>query len=254
MSVYGGFDQQTLDREYNARATVSEAAFDAALLRYAEDSARMRGTLPCLLDRPYGPSPDEVLDIFPAGDGAPLFVYVHGGYWRMLSHKDSSFMAEAFTASGVAVAAVNYSLVPAVDLDEIVRQCRAAIAWLHANAADFGADPERIFIAGSSAGGHLVGMLIAGGWHEAFGVPEDVIKACCGLSGIYDLQPLRHSMINDWVGLDTATAERNSPIRHLPRAGCPLIVSCGESETAAIGPECHTNTEFTTSLTHAKGE
>ena len=232
MKVYREFDQDTLDREYRIRDSVSPEKFEAAIASYGTESAAMRASVPCREDLRYGDSAEEVLDLFPAGDGAPLFVFIHGGYWRMLSHKESSFMARAFTARGVAVAVVNYALTPAVTLDEIVRQCRASIAWLYGASADFGYDRDRIFVSGSSAGGHLVGMLIAGGWHDEFGVPDNVIRGCCALSGLYDLEPLRLSEINGWVGLDAEAAHRNSPIHHLPARGCPLITAYGANETS----------------------
>ena len=232
MSIYRDFDQETLDREYRIRDSIPLAEFEEVIARYAEDSERMRGTLDVRLDVPFGASPAEVMDIFPAGENAPVFVFIHGGYWRMLSQKESAFMAETFTRAGIAVATVNYALAPSVTLDEIVRQCRAAIAWLHGNAGTFGGDPDRIHISGSSAGGHLTGMLLAGGWHDDFGVPDDVIKGACALSGIHELEPIRLSEINEWARLDEAAAARNSPIRHLPARGCPLIVSYGGSETA----------------------
>ncbi len=231
MSIYRGFDQETLDREYRARATVSEAAFEAAVARYAADSARARAKLTCRLDVPYGAHPDEVVDIFPAGGAAPVFFYIHGGYWRMLSQKESAFMAEAFVALGAAVVTVNYSLAPGASLDTIVRQCRSALAWTWREAASFGADPARIFVAGSSAGGHLTGATIAGGWHEAFDVPADIVKGACALSGIFDLEPIRLAETNDWIRLDPDSAYRNSPIHHLPERGCPLIVAYGGNET-----------------------
>ena len=232
MSVYRDFDQETLDREYRIRDSVPLEEFEDAIARYGEVSARMRKIPGARLEQSFGPSPDEIIDIFPAGDGVPMLVFIHGGYWRMLSHKVSSFMAETFTAAGVAVAAVNYGLAPATTLDEIVRQCRRAIAWLHANAGDFGVDPKRIHVSGSSAGGHLVGMLLAGGWHDEFAVPEDVIVGACALSGLHDLEPIRLSEPNEWLDLDDAAVARNSPIRHLPARGCPLIVSYGGSETS----------------------
>ena len=232
MSVYREFDQETLDREYRIRDSVPLDEFEAIIARYNDVSARMRERPNARLNQQFGPSPEEVIDIFPAGDGAPVFVFIHGGYWRMLSQRESSFMAETFNDAGISVVAVNYGLAPATSLDEIVRQCRAAIAWLHGNAAEFGGDPTRIHISGSSAGGHLVGMMLAGGWHDAFGVPEDVVKGGCALSGLHDLEPIRLSEINEWAKLDEAAATRNSPIHNLPAQGCPLIVSYGGNETA----------------------
>ena len=148
MAAYRKMDQKTLDREYSARGTVSDGVFEAAIANYTQLSEHCRQSLDCRVDIPYGSSPDEVLDIFPAGDNAPLFIFIHGGYWRALSQKESSFMAEAFTKRGVAVAAVNYSLAPEASLDKIVRQCRRALAWTYDNAKSFGVDRERIYIGG----------------------------------------------------------------------------------------------------------
>jgi arylformamidase len=234
-AVYRDYDQATLDAEYRIRATVPEAEFNRIIGFYAEESARARATLNCRLDVAYGAHADERVDVFgaaaAAGSPAPVFVFVHGGYWRMLSQKESAFMARAFAARDVATVAVNYSLAPNVSLDEIVRQTRAALAWTYKNAATFGGDPRRIFIGGSSAGGHLVGMLLAGGWHQSFGVPADAVKGAVALSGLYELEMLLLTDPNQWLTLDAAGARRNSPIHHLPARGCPLLVSYGGSET-----------------------
>lgn len=229
-SLYRGMDRATLDREYSPVGTVP--SIDPFLARYAELSAKARATLPCHLDVAYGPGEDETVDVFPAGPGAPVFVFLHGGYWRRLSKDESSFMAKAFIEAGIAVAAVNYTLAPEASLDEIVRQCRAAVAWLHANGPEFGIDPDRIFAGGSSAGAHLAAMLLADGWHDAFGVPEDVIKGASLASGLYDLEPVRLCHPNDWLNLDAASAARNSPILHLPDHGCPILVVWSDTETS----------------------
>jgi arylformamidase len=229
-ALYRGMDRETLDREYNARATV--ASIEPFLERYAGLSAEMRATLPCHLDVSYGASEAETMDIFPAGPDAPVFVFIHGGYWRLLSKDDSSFMAETFTKAGVAVAALNYALAPAARLDEIVRQCRAAIAWLATNGREFGINTERIFVGGNSAGGHLAGMLISAGWHAQFGVRPNVVKGALAISGLYDLEPVRLCHPNEWMRLDVEAAARNSPLFHLPDRGCPLLVAWAGSETS----------------------
>jgi len=231
MKIYRNFDQETLDSEYRIRDSIPPDQFKAILQRYADESQAARESLACEIDVSYGDSPDEIMDIFPAKGGAPLFVFIHGGYWHVLSHTESSFMAPNMVANGAAVATINYSLAPAVSLDEIVRQCRAALGWLYKNAEKYGADPDRIHIGGNSAGGHLVGMLLAGGWHDRFGVPDDVVKSACALSGLYDLEPIRLSEPNEWMHLDELSAWRNSPIHNLPDRGCPLIVSHGGNET-----------------------
>lgn len=228
---YAHYSPEDLDRQYDARATVDAIA--PILTQYAQGSRAARETLTCHTDVAYGPHPDETLDIFPAArPGSPVFVFVHGGYWRLLSKDDSSFMAPAFVEAGATVVAVNYSLAPGASLDEIVRQCRAALAWVVREIHRYNGDPARLHIAGSSAGGHLVGMLLAAGWHADFGIPADTVKSATPISGLFELAPLIDTHVNAWMHLDADSAARNSPQRHLPEQGCPLIVSYGETETA----------------------
>lgn len=229
-AVYRDFDQQTLNREYAARDTVPDIG--PFMEQYAALSAAARDSLDCRLDVAYGDHPDEVVDIFPAGDGAPVLIFIHGGYWRMLSQKESACMAPGLAAQGIATVTVNYSLAPDASIDKIVAQCRAAVAWTHKNAGSFGGDPDRLFVCGSSAGGHLTGMMVAGGWQADAGLPAGAIKGAIPLSGVFDLEPIRLSNINEWAQLDAEAAERNSPARHAPDYACPLVVSYGGSETS----------------------
>lgn len=229
--IYRDFDRAQLDIEYSARGTVPDYTIHGR--ENAEFSREARETLECLPDVSYGDHPDEVIDIFPAGPEAPVFLYLHGGYWRANSQKEAAAMAPNFVAHGVSVVPVNYSLAPGASLDTITEQCRAAVAWVWKNGkASFGADINRIYVGGTSAGGHLTGMILASGWHGAHGVPMDVVKGALALNGLHDLEPVRLSEPNDWIHLDEASAHRNSPIHHLPEQGCPLIVSYGGSETS----------------------
>ncbi|EKV30773.1 Esterase/lipase [Caenispirillum salinarum AK4] len=228
-AVYRGLDQAALDREYRARDQVPD--FTIYTRRYAEMTAAARASLAVHEGLSYGDSEAETLDLYPAGEGAPLFVYIHGGYWRLLGREDSGFMAPAFVQAGCAVAALNYGLAPAVTLDEIVRQCRAAVAWLWHKADRFGIDRRRIVVGGSSAGGHLAGMLLAPGWHAELGVPEDVVAGGMAASGLFDLEPIRLSEINSWMSLDAETARRNSPLYKVPQGvGTPLVLTVGAHE------------------------
>lgn len=220
------------DREYNARESVSD--FDACIAEYARRAARTRKECVGVYDLHYGPGRDQRLDIFPAitrHHPAPVFVFIHGGYWRAQSKKDAPIMAPALTREGVAVCTLEYTLLPESTLFETVREVRSAIAWLYYNAGVFGIDRERIVVAGSSAGGHLAAMLAAQGWPDKYRLPEHVIKGMVGLSGLYDLQPLCDTHINEWLRLYPDQAQRLSPIHHLPRASLPVIVSAGGLET-----------------------
>jgi arylformamidase len=224
-------DREELDRQYNARGTVADV--NVYLNAYREESERMLRTLPCVRDLAYGPGQDEKLDIFRVSGvpDAPAFVFLHGGYWRALSKEDSCFMAGNFTAHGIAVVVVNYSLAPDAKLHKIITQVHMAIAWLWQNGSAHGLDPERIVVAGSSAGGHLAGMALCSGWQKSHGLPQDVIKAGFGVSGLYDLSPIPKTHVNEWLGLDDEMARRMSPLFHLPEKSCHLVLAFAETDT-----------------------
>ena len=230
-SVYRDYDQHALDAEYNNREKVKESA--DWLSRYAVASAEARTALDCRLDLAYGAHPGERLDVFPARGGpAPVHVFIHGGSWHRLDKSDSSFVARAFQPAGAAVVVVNYALIPTVDMDELVRQCRASIVWVHRNAASFGGDPNRVFVSGHSAGGHLTAMLMSTDWSAFANLPADVIKAGCGISGLYDLEPIRLSYLNEVLKLTPETARRLSPVHCPPARSGPLLLAVGELEGA----------------------
>ncbi|OGK97052.1 MAG: hypothetical protein A3E31_17850 [Candidatus Rokubacteria bacterium RIFCSPHIGHO2_12_FULL_73_22] len=247
-TVFGGYDQKALDREYNNREKVADAG--AWLARYASDSAAARAELACRLDVAYGDRPGETLDVFPApGAGpAPVHVFVHGGYWHRMDKRDFSFVARGLVPAGAAVCTINYALIPTVDMDELVRQCRAAIVWVHANAASFGGDPDRITVSGHSAGGHLVAVLMSTDW-TALGAPADVLKAGCGISGLYDLEPIRLCYLNEILGLSPEAARRHSPVHGVPARAGPLSLAVGGLE----GREYHRQTDDLAAAWRARG-
>lgn len=229
--IFRACDQAELDRQMNARGTVTDIA--PIIADYAQESARCRAELPCAIGVKYGPKPEERLDIFPAPGKAraPVYVFIHGGYWRLLDASDSSFMARTLTAAGACVVSVNYGLAPATPLREIVRQCAAALGWVVANIASYGGDAGNIHVSGSSAGGHLAAMMLAPDWQRAGGIPAGAIRSASPMSGLHDLEPVQKSNCNDWLHLDAAEARRLSPIHHLPAVPVPLLVAYAPSET-----------------------
>jgi arylformamidase len=118
-----------------------------------------------------------------------------------------------------------------VSIDEIVRQTRLSIVWLWRNAERLGFDANRIHICGSSAGGHLAAMLLNGKWQASEGLPPNAIASATLFSGLFDLEPLRHCHVNDWMNLDKAQARRNSPIHFPVGAGTKMHVAFAETDT-----------------------
>lgn len=231
MKLYRQFEsQEQIDAQYNLRALYPN--LQATLDRYAQASLAARRTLDCRLDVRYGPTLDETLDIFPSTTpGSPVLVFIHGGYWRALSSKEFSFIARGLVEHGVTVAVTNYSLCPKVSIEEITRQNRAALAWLHANAHQFNGDRQRLFVMGNSAGGHQTAMMLCTDWKTDYGLPADLIKGGIAVSGIYDLAPLRYSFLQPVVLLDHDLIQRQSPLLNIPERAPPLLVSVGEGET-----------------------
>ena len=225
-------ERAMLDAQYNLRAAVPEHL--AYFARYEAESARLRARRPGRLDLSYGPTPRQALDLFlPDTSGAPLLVFIHGGYWQSRDRKDFSFVAGPFLERGAAVALIGYDLAPTVRMDAIVAQIRAGLAWLYRHASDHGCDAQRLYLAGHSAGGHLAAMALAADW-RTFGPPEGMIKGVCAISGIFDLEPIRRCYLNDVVGLDADEARRNSPIHQPLHGRCPVTVAVGELETRAF--------------------
>ena len=188
-----------------------------------------------MLDLAYGEDPSERLDVLPAGrPGAPVLVYIHGGYWRALDKRDQSFVAPPFADAGAMVVLANYALCPAVTIERIVLQLVQALAWVHRHARAHGGDPQRIVVAGHSAGGHLATMLLACDWKAvAPDLPADLVKSVLAISGLYELEPLRHApFLAADIGLTAATALRLSPAA-LPaplRGSLVTVVGGDESE------------------------
>ena len=227
----GRASPEWLDAQYNNRARIPEHR--DILREWDERSHHARASLACTLDLAYGPLASERLDVFaPRAPGAPVLVYVHGGYWRALDKRDQSFVAPPFVAAGAMVVVTNYALCPAASIEEIVRQQRAALAWTWRHAAEHGGDPARIVVAGHSAGGHLAAMMLATDWRAvAPDLPADLVQGALSLSGVFELEPLRHApFLAPDLQLDAVAAARLSPIA-LPAPKRPLFALVGGDES-----------------------
>ena len=224
---------------YNNRALVPEHV--AILARWARTSRAARRALPCQLDVAYGEAAREQLDVFaaspfactpPLAAGSPVLLFIHGGYWRALDKADHAFMASAFTQAGACVVLPNYSLCPAATIPAITVQLVKALAWTWRHIAEHGGDPARITVVGHSAGGHLAAMLLTCRWRDyAPDLPPDLLKNALSISGLYELEPLRHApFLKDALQLTPDQVQRASPAR-LPAPAGPLYSVVGGLES-----------------------
>ncbi len=223
------FTRVELERQYSPSSCVEN--FAALIAAYGQKSRASEARARVLKNLSYGDGPDECLDFFPApSEGAPLQVFIHGGYWQELSKNESTFAGADFVDNGVAFAALDYTLAPRARIGAMVEQCRNSIVWLFQNADRLGFDREKLYLAGSSAGAHLASLVLLTSW-ERYGLPAGVIKGATLMSGIYDLRPICHTYVNEPLGLDESEATRLSPLFRELTDGPPAIVCWGANET-----------------------
>lgn len=228
-------DAAAREREYSPSSCIG-GNYQPFVRAYAQKSGEARSRTPGRLGLAYGPKAAQRLDLFvPSGQAglAPLLVFMHGGYWQELSKDDSSFAASHCVEQGFALAVLDYTLAPDASVAQIVGECRDALAWLHANAASLGLDSQRFVVAGSSAGAHLAAMTAL----PRPGAPA--LRAAVLVSGIYELEPLVGTSINDALCLTLESARELSPallaLQGFPRA----IVAWGEVETPEFKRQSH---------------
>lgn len=230
--IFLTYDQADLDRQYNNQQRVP--GFDDYVAGWQRESARARAALPGERDVAFGPTADEVLDVFvpaKAAGAAPVQVFYHGGYWRSFKASDFAFVAERFVEAGIVAVIVNYALVPAVRIGELVRQCRAALAWVHGNIARYGGAPGRIYLSGHSAGGHLVASLATMAPPPGEPDTRGMVQGGVSLSGLFDLEPIRLCYLQETLQLTSAEVAACSPARQLPGAAKPLVLAYGADES-----------------------
>ena len=215
--VYKHMDQAALDAGYNnslavADSTALMAGFDAL-------SAQMRLLPQAHIGLRYGAAPRALIDYFPADKPGPVVVFIHGGYWQMRAKENFSFLAKGLLSLGLHVALVGYTLAPQATLAGIVGEVSASLDWLGVHAGDLGGNPARMVLSGWSAGGHLCAMCM--------GHPG--VVGGLAISGIYDLEPVRLSYLNDKLGLGPDDVKTLSPVR-VPFSPKPITVAFGQAE------------------------
>ena len=221
-----------LEQGYNL--SLSRPDFQTLLKEWALRSEEFRTRADSRLDCAYDQGARDRIDLFRCGNSnAPLLVFIHGGYWQRGDKNWFSFIAEAFVESGVDLALIGYQLCPHTSMGSIANQIRKALVWLWRNASSLGISTERFNLCGHSAGGQLTAMMLATEWGRvAADVPDLLVKTGIPISGLYQLEPLRYTTINDALGMDATSAHENSPHFLQPSTAAPILVTLGGAETS----------------------
>jgi dienelactone hydrolase len=219
--TYRGMDKAALDAAYNNSAVIGIERRDRYFAEWTARTAALAERVQARRDLRYGDGARQRIDFYPCGAaGAPSLVFIHGGYWQLSDKENYGCIAAGPLAHGINVALVEYTLAPAIRMDGIVAEVKQALAWLRAQLGALGAATDGFVVSGHSAGGQLAAMAMS----------EPGVKACLPISGLFELEPLRQSYLNDKLAMDEAEAGRNSPIRHIPSAAPPLVVAIGGNE------------------------
>ena len=230
--VFLDYDKDEIDFAYDQAPWAPNAP--EVSKRNAQKSAAALARLGPPRRLAYGPTDIEKLDIYITKQpNAPINIFLHGGAWRSGNAKGAAYMSETFVDAGAHFISVDFNNAPEVDGNVMImaEQVRRAIAWVHKNAASFGGDPDRLYISGTSSGGHLAAVALTTDWQKDFGLPADTLKGglCC--SGMYDLYPVSLSARAGYVKFTPEMIEKLSPPRHLDKLVAPVIVAHGALET-----------------------
>lgn len=240
--VFRNYDLPSLELEYAGSVREPELMAPRAKReeRVTAENAEVVTSRPRMLDFIYGTHERERLDYFPTVDPkAPLFVFFHGGYWKMRDKTMFHYLAPTFVDAGVNFAAVGYPYAPDVRLRGTVEACRRALHWLMSYQTTLRFDPARVHVGGHSAGGHLAAMMMATRWPD-YGLPDDLIRSATCISGLYDLEPLTICRQHRDLRIDAAEVKDLSPVSLKPRnSQGRLIVTVGGAE----GSEFQRNSE-----------
>jgi acetyl esterase/lipase len=188
--------------------------------RWKRRSTEMRARYASHLDLRYGPRERNRIDFLKAAENGPTLVFIHGGYWQHRAKEIFALFAAGPMAHGINVVLIGYTLAPEATLDEIVAEIHRSLDFLGEQLPALGGDASRIVVSGWSAGGHLTAMALS----------HPKVKAGIGISGIYDLEPIRHSYLNEKLKLDETMSRRNSPMTVATGAMKPLALVAGSAE------------------------
>jgi arylformamidase len=170
---------------------------------------------------------------------APLFVFIHGGYWQRNEKERFSFIVPGPRAHGINVAIPGYTLAPDARLTDIVAETRQALSFLANRADDLGFDRSNIYVGGWSAGGHLTAVV----------VDHPAVCGAIPISGIFDLEPIALGVLNEKLQLSAEEVTQLSPLKNLPQRSPPLRLFVGAAEL----PELKRQSEEYAKAAHERG-
>lgn len=186
----------------------------------------------------YGDDPAQRLFIYtPPGDGPvglPVAIFVHGGSWQSGSPVDYGFVARNLVPEGMIVVNAGYRLGPDGKYPGMVEDAASAIAWVHANIASYGGNPEALTIIGHSAGAYNVMMAaLDPHWLAEAGVPQSAIRGVVGLAGPYDFLPFTTEGAIAALG-HVEPPSATQPVTYIRGDAPPLLLLHGEKDTTVL--------------------
>jgi len=216
------------------------ADFDDIVSEIVSRSEATRATLPMAADIAYGADATETIDLFfpeRPRTGLPVHMFIHGGYWRMFSKRDYSYVADTITRAGAIAMIVDYALMPSVRMADIVAQIRRARRWVANHITEHGGDPARLTISGHSAGAHLATFL----FNEP-NIPSDV-SASLLLGGLYQLKPLQSSFLQPEIAITDREVTDFTPMSHRHDPATKVDILVGSDETPPFHEQARSFTE-----------
>jgi len=234
---------EELELQYSPSRWSKRYSADEVIQKHVEFSIEAsnaaKKNIPCQLNVPYGPADGEKWDIFGTElpDDAPIFIYIHGGYWQELSRDLSSYVVKPLHKNGFKVIIVGYTLCPKVTLAQIVDQIQNAFLKSIEYAQSKGS--RSLYISGHSAGVHLTASLFEAFFSLLPAKDQDLLKGVFLISGVYDLIPLIKTYVNDALHLNDVSAKKLSPLyQHLDAPeSLRFCVIVGENDSPAFNEQ-----------------
>lgn len=190
----------------------------------------------------YGDDSRQKLDVYrpaPASSNAPVVVFFYGGSWNSGSRDDYGFVGEALASRGIVVVIADYRLYPQVRYPAFLQDGARAAAWTHQHIADYGGDPQRLYLMGHSSGAYNAAMLaLDARWLEHVNLSPSMLKGWIGLAGPYDFLPIENPEVKPVFFFPDSPPD-SQPINHVS-AGAPPSLLMASTDDKLVNPSRNT--------------